>query len=223
MKKIAFLSILLLVKWAAFSQGSGMSRARAAINFVPSAQLDNVSYNDSPILDGVELLTNLIKSGGGGALGTSGASPLGNECVPDFTQDLSNDIAVSCNGEPSCETCFQTNFDKVNFYRRQLARLRCIYNNTKSFTDNAVAFGDNVSGIHAMTGLKWQQVRADILKNYKTMQGTYDRRYMEFMVGLEESLRELDTCMYIAGENNWYVKSGFIYYEFMQERYKRPD
>lgn len=215
MKKLAFLSILLLVKFAAFSQGAAMGRARAAVNFVSSPNVSSDAHDG--IVAGVGILRDIVR-------GNDIARSLSlEECVPDFTQDLSNDIAVSCNGEPSCETCFQTSFDKVNFYRRQLARLRCIYNNTKSFTDNAIAFGDNMSGMHAMTGLKWQQVRIDIMKNYKTMQGTYDRRYIEFMVGLEESLRELDTCMYIAGENNWYVKSGFIYYEFMQERYKRPD
>ena len=215
MKKIALLSILLLVKIVAYSQGSAIARARAAINFVPSSNVSGDAHDG--IVQGLGIIRDIVKNN------ENVPSLSSNECVPDFTQDLSSDIAISCNGEPACETCFETSFAKVNFYRRQLARLRCIYNDTKSFTDNAVAFGDNVSGIHAMSGLKWQSVRTGILNNFKTLQGTYDRRYIEFMEGLQTSLRELDTCMYIAGENNWYIKSGFIYYEFMQERYKRPD
>ncbi len=215
MKKLAFLSILLLVKLAAFSQGAAIARARAVINFIPTPDVSSDAHDI--VVASTEIIRDIVK-------GNDIARSLSlEECVPDFTQDLSSDILVSCNSEPSCETCFQTSFGKINFYRRQLARLRCIYNNTKTFTDNAIAFGDNMSGIHAMSGMRWQQVRIDIMKNYKTMQGTYDRRYIEFMGGLQESLRELDTCMYIAGENNWYIKSGFIYYEFMQERYKRPD
>jgi hypothetical protein len=160
----------------------------------------------------------------GGSIGDLRDATLSNqECVPDFSQDLSADITVSCNGEPTCENCFVKSFEKLNFYRRQLARLRCIYNNTKTYKDAAVAFGDNTSGIHAMAGIAWQKERANIMNTYKNMQKTYDTKSAEFLEGLQATLRELNTCMYIAGENNWYTKSGFIYFEFMQERYKRTD
>jgi hypothetical protein len=175
----------------------------------------------SAMLSGME---NVLKAGGSSGDFRDAASTLSNEeCVPDFTQDLSSDIDISCYGEPTCETCFAESFAKLNFYRRQLARLRCIYNNTKTYKDAAVAFGDNASGIHAMSGIAWQKERAKIMTNYKNMQKTYDLRSTEFLTGLQATLQELNTCMYISGENNWYVKSGFIYFEFMQERYKRND
>lgn len=175
----------------------------------------------SAMLGGME---NILKAGGSsGDLRDAAATLSNEECVPDFTQDLSSGIALSCNGEPTCETCFADSFAKLNFYRRQLARLRCIYNNTKTFTDAAVAFGDNASGIHAMSGIAWQKERAGIMTNYKKMQRTYDTKSTEFLTGLQATLEELNTCMFISGENNWYVKSGFIYFEFMQERYKRND
>lgn len=166
----------------------------------------------------------IMTSGGSVADMREGTATLSsNECVPDFSQDLSNDIYVSCNGEPTCETCFEQSFSKLNFYRRQLARLRCIYNNTKTYKDAAVALGDNTSGIHAMAGIAWQKERANIMNTYKNLQKTYDTKSTEFLEGLYDTLQELNTCMYIAGENNWYTKSGFIYFEFMQERYKRTD
>lgn len=173
------------------------------------------------LIDGI----NSGMAGRGAAADLPDTSPtLSNqECVPDFTQDLNEDISVSCNGEPTCITCFDQAYEKLNFYRRQLARLNCIYNNTKKYKEAAVAFGDNTSGVHAMAGIAWQQQRANIMKTYQTTQSTYDAKSTEFLMGLNESLRELSTCMYITGENNWYAKSGFIYFEFMQQRYKRID
>ncbi len=146
----------------------------------------------------------------------------GNECVPDFTQDLSSIIAT-CNGSGSCERCFEVTIDRLNFYRQQLARLRCIYNNTKTYKDNALAVGDNLSGIHAMAGVAWQRSRAMILGNFQNTQRIYDTKSQEFISGLYETLGNLSACMSTIGENNWYEKSGFIYFEFMKERYKRPD
>lgn len=173
------------------------------------------------MLDGME---TIITSGGSVSDMRDGTATLSStECVPDFTQDLSQDVIVSCNEEPSCIDCFEKSYAKVNFYRRQLARLRCIYNNTKTYKDAAVALGDNTSGIHAMSGMAWQKERVTIMNTYKNMQKTYDAKSTQFLEGLYDSLQELNTCMYIAGENNWYTKSGFIYFEFMQERYKRAD
>ncbi len=192
------------------------------------------SFSQTGGLDGddfaglMDALIEGINTGmsGRGAAGDLPETPLtlsNNECVPDFTQDLNEDISVSCNGEPTCITCFEKAYEKLNFYRRQLARLNCIYNNTKKYKEAAVAFGDNTSGVHAMAGIAWQQQRANIMKTYQTTQTTYDTKSTEFLMGLNESLRELSTCMYISGENNWYAKSGFIYFEFMQQRYKRID
>lgn len=167
----------------------------------------------------------IMTSGGSIADMREGTATLSsNECVPDFSQDLSTSyINLGCFGNMTCEMCFNTAFSKINFYRRQLGRLRCIYNNTKSYKDAAVALGDNTSGIHAMAGIAWQKERANIMNTYKNLQKTYDTKSAEFLEGLGDSLQELNTCMALSGENNWYAKSGFIYFEFMQERYKRTD
>ncbi|HAK76810.1 MAG TPA: hypothetical protein DCR35_01070 [Runella sp.] len=186
-----------------------------------SAVLDLES--DEIISNSLELIESAYKNRDAAGGLTDAPTLSSTECVPDFNQDLSNDISVSCNGEPTCEACFEKSFEKLNFYRRQLARLRCIYNNTKSFKDAAVAFGDNTSGIHAMAGIAWQKQRATIMKTFEGTKKTYDNKSTELLSGLQTTLRELNTCMYIAGENNWYTKSGFIYFEFMQERYKRTD
>lgn len=186
-----------------------------------------VSNNSDVVNDGITDLLEIIVNTEKGAAELPGlwaaTSALSNqECVPDFSQDLSS-IIVSCNGEPTCKDCFDKTLEKLNFYRRQLARLRCIYNNTKTYKESAVALGDNMSGIHAMSGIAWQNERIKIMNTFQNTQRIYDTKSQEFLAGLYDTLQELNTCMHIAGENNWYAKSGFIYFEFMQERYKRND
>ena len=204
------------------------SHAQVRVRGAVPVQLPQISFtgitNDDLIEFSVDMIENILKTQPSARdMEENGNTLSNNECVPDFSQDLASDIDLSCNGEPSCESCFEKSYEKVNFYRRQLARLRCIYNNTKALTNYAVAFGDNASGMHAMSGIAWQKQRANIMNTYKNMQKTYDTKCTEFLGGLQTSLRELDTCMYIIGDNNWYIKSGFIYFEFMQERYKRTD
>lgn len=217
MKKLSLLMItLFLVKGSSIAQLTG----------VPVIEIvSNINLHDDIILRSLEIIEHGQRASGlsGNSLGNPTGTLNLNECVPDFSQDLSSDITVSCNGEPTCETCFNTAFDRLNFYRRQLGRMRCIYNSTKTYKDNALAMGDNMSGIHAMAGIAWQKERTKIVASFENTKTIYDRRSAEFLEGLQTTLRELNTCMYIAGENNWYTKSGFIYFEFMQERYKRND
>lgn len=79
-----------------------------------------------------------------------------NECVPDLSTDAQSMMPSSCGDQPGCQQCYQSNISRMTVVRRSLARLSCIRMNTKKFTDAAISFGDNVSGIHAVTGLAWQ-------------------------------------------------------------------
>ena len=105
----------------------------------------------------------------------------------------------------------------------QLGRLWCIYTNTKNFNNAAIAFGDNTSGIHAVTGLSWQYARAGIVETYNHFKGTYDSKYIALIASLQRALMQISSCENAYGEPDWYQRFGFIYYEFMKERYKRID
>lgn len=146
-----------------------------------------------------------------------------NECAPDFSETSNTRDMVVCSDNEACLECFDKAKAKMDFFRRQLARLNCIYKNTTSFAQNAIAFGDNTSGVHAMAGIAWQKERATINTSLKKLKGTYDAKYTEFIQGLKGALQEFDACEKRYGQPDWFQKSGFIYFEFMKERYRRDD
>ena len=146
-----------------------------------------------------------------------------NECAPDFSETTKAQDMVLCKEDEACLECYDKAKAKMDFFRRQLGRLNCIYKNTTSFSKNAIAFGDNTSGVHAMAGLAWQKEKATINASLKKLKITYDTRYTEFIQGLKGALQEFDACEKRYGQTDWFQKNGFIYFEFMKERYKRDD
>ena len=73
-----------------------------------------------------------------------------------------------------------------------------------------------------MTGvaaLAWQQQRILIEKDYKTFTEHYKTKYNELITGLHTALQEIDACESEHGLSNWYNRFGFMYYDFMKERY----
>lgn len=146
-----------------------------------------------------------------------------NECVPDFSTDAQSMMPSSCGEQAGCQDCYQGSISRMTVVRRSLARLSCIRMNTKKFTDAAVAFGDNVSGIHAVTGLAWQAERRGIMETMENFNKSYDRKYTELIQSLQTALQGISNCEAQFGMPDWYQRFGFIYYEMMKEKYKRTD
>lgn len=145
------------------------------------------------------------------------------ECAPDFATSENAMMSSACRSGSECEQCYLSAMRQLNFVRRQLGRLNCIYQNTKNFTNSAIAFGDNASGIHAVTGLAWQQARGEIVASMNHFKQTYDNKYIGLMGTLERALKDIDRCEAQYGQEGWYQRSGFIYFEFMKDKYKRDD
>lgn len=153
---------------------------------------------------------------------SSGMQTLGSaECAPDFSISAQALMPTGCYDQVECQDCYQGAINNLTTIRRSLARLSCIYSNTKSFNDAAISFGDNVSGIHAVTGLSWQYERAGIIEQFTKFENTYDRKYGELMTALQRNLQTIGSCENEHGMQDWYQKAGFIYYELMKEKYKR--
>jgi hypothetical protein len=146
-----------------------------------------------------------------------------SECVPDLSVDASHMMPTACRGNGECQSCYTGAYRELAFIRRQLARLSCIYNNTKTFNEAAIAFGDNTSGIHAVTGLSWQNARAEILHAYNSFKQTYDNKYTGMINGLQQALMSISRCEGQYGTPDWYQRFVFIYFEMMKEKYKRTD
>lgn len=146
-----------------------------------------------------------------------------NECVPDLITDDSMMMPSGCDDESMCSQCYERPISRINTVRKSLARLSCMKMNTKSFTDAAVAFGDNVAGLHGVTGLAWQSERTGIQEAYKNFGKSYDKKYVELIDSLQTGLKEVNKCESQYGIRDWYQKAGFMYFEMMKEKYKRTD
>ena len=145
------------------------------------------------------------------------------ECSPDFSTTPNSMMSSSCKREDECAQCYTRAVGELNFIRRQLGRRGCIYQNTKNFTNSAIAFGDNASGIHAVTGLAWQNARGEIVATMNHFKQTYDNKYRDMIGALERALREIDKCENKYGQEGWFQRSGFIYLEFLKDKYRRND
>ena len=146
-----------------------------------------------------------------------------NECVPDFSTDAQAMMPTGCSDNAQCAQCYQQGINNLTVVRRSLARMSCIRMNTKRFNDAAIAFGDNVAGIHAVTGLAWQNERAGILQTMDHFNQTYDNKYRDLIASLQNALHQIDQCEAQFGMRDWYQRFGFIYFEMMKEKYKRTD
>jgi hypothetical protein len=146
-----------------------------------------------------------------------------NECQPDFTTSAQAMMPTHCASGSECYNCYRSAVDELSFVRRILARLWCIYSNTKNFNERAIAFGDNTSGVHAINGLAWQYAKADIVGAYNHFKQTYDTKYTGLMGTLDKALHDISNCEAQYGQPDWYQRYGFIYFEFMKEKYKRTD
>ncbi len=144
-------------------------------------------------------------------------------CAPDFAASGAAMMPSTCSGNAACGECYERATNELNFIRRQLGRLRCIYNNTKNFTESAISFGDNMSGIHAVTGAAWQSSRAEIVASFTQFKSTYDRKYTDMMGSLQRALQSISVCEQQYGLPDWYQRFGFMYFEFMKDKYKRTD
>ncbi|HKJ18902.1 MAG TPA: hypothetical protein VJ984_16230 [Xanthomonadales bacterium] len=132
-------------------------------------------------------------------------------------------LPTFCEGEEGCLACYQDAHNSFNHVRGVLEQLRVVYKCTKDFTNDAIAFGDNVSGLHAVSGLAWQDARNEIQQSVKQLGKTYDKKHMEFIGNLENALLKMDACEYEYGLEDWYDRFGFFYLEFMNDKYRRID
>jgi hypothetical protein len=140
---------------------------------------------------------------------------------PDYTPDGSPEVPISCDTE-ACQQCYATAIGRLNFVRVTFEQLRAIYQATTNMADKAMSFGDNASGIHALSGLSWQYSKRGIEAELAKLGKTYDEKYRGLLGTLRSSLDQMATCERDHFNNpDWYNRFGFIYYTFMEDRYRR--
>ena len=124
----------------------------------------------------------------------------------------------------TCGQCYRDAYRELGEARLKLERLRCVYQATKKYADKSIAFGDTSSGIHALVGLEWQEQKKRILASVEELNKSYDKKLGEFLPMLKGSLEHIGQCeQQFMHEPDWYTRFGFIYFAFMNDRYKRKD
>lgn len=143
---------------------------------------------------------------------------------PDFSPPGAPDIPVHCDvsGGDACRQCYDSAYRKINFVRHYLEKMRGIYGATRNYKDRAIAFGNSMSTIAPGVGLAWPYERKQIEDQFEKMNRTYDEKYEAYMRELLEGLQDLSACeKQYFDQDDWYNRYGFIYYTYMQDRYKR--
>lgn len=122
-----------------------------------------------------------------------------------------------------CASCFVDARQRFNQNRYTFERLKTIYTCTKTFTDRMIAFGDNVSGYHGVSGLAWQSQKIKVLKSIENLKKTYDNKYAELLQEQQGILMELNECEATHGLPDWYDRFGYLFFEFTKMNYARKD
>ncbi|GJM34950.1 MAG: hypothetical protein DHS20C18_39510 [Saprospiraceae bacterium] len=142
------------------------------------------------------------------------------DCIASAPAMQSPRVPSFCVDDQDCDNCFFDARQDFNQVRHSLIRLKTIYNCTIKMTDSAKAFGDSFSSATG-TGLGWTEARKDIEESIQKLEKAYDKKYAELMRDLHSSMVEMAICEAQFGLEDWYDRFGFMYYEFMSERYRR--
>jgi hypothetical protein len=158
-----------------------------------------------------------------------------NKVDPLTKQDASKDenynppgapqVPSSCVTAPlfitNCNECYQSATGRLNRVRTQFERLRALYQENQEYVQAQIAFGESVASI-PNAGLGWYEARKKIEEGEQVFYQAYDKKYSELTQSLEQSLKSISECEdKYFNEKNWYDRFGFIYYQFMADRYKR--
>ncbi len=141
----------------------------------------------------------------------SNGTPPGQPRIPSF--------CVEDDGE--CASCFSAARAKFNKTRYRFERLQNIYDCYMNYFDTAIKFGDDVSSYHSVAGLAWQTKKFELLKELKKLDVSYDKKRVELLNELQDSLIELDRCEQEHGLPDWFDRFGSIFLDFMENAYHR--
>jgi hypothetical protein len=145
------------------------------------------------------------------------------ECQPTFSQSDNALMPTNCDETDGCMDCYEKPVQNFNTNRLTLARMWCLYTNTKNFYDKAIAFGNTMSAAVPASGLGWMNAKKTIDGGYANFKNTYDKKLVEVLGSLQKNLVQVSECEKNFGIQDWYQKFGFMYVEMMQLKYKRPD
>ena len=150
-------------------------------------------------------------------------SDMDKQADPNYNPPGMPQVPTSCDEakKDGCKSCYQDAYGRLYKLRMNFERLRALKLTTESFTKSAIAFGDSVSGVHGVAGLGWQAEKAKIEASYKNFEKAYKSKHQELVERLKGVMQDIDKCeSQYYGEKDWYNRFGYMYYSFMEDRYK---
>ena len=131
-------------------------------------------------------------------------------------------VPSMCAGSGECAACYSQAYARLDRSRGNLEKLRCIYRWNQEYVERAKSFGDNVSSVHGISGLAWQSERRKIERAFDQMGVTYDGKYRELLRSVRDDLGNIGACEARFFSNpDWAVRYGFMFYGFLEDRYRR--
>ena len=140
---------------------------------------------------------------------------------PDIPTSLCEGAGTKVSLETECIACFNRAQNNLTQARYNLEKLRVSAAATKGYVSSKIAVGDGLSGLTGLAALEWQRQRSGINKQFDKYKITYDGKYEEMMKGLQTAITRYDSCESQFGERDWYNRFGFLYVQFMADKYKR--
>ncbi len=130
-------------------------------------------------------------------------------------------IPSFCAEESTCADCFYRARARFDSSRYNLEKLQTIYDCSTSYLNAAIAFGDNVSGYHGVSGIIWQSKKREIERSMRNLDKAYDEKRVEMLAAFQDNLSSLDECERAHGMEDWYDRFGVMFYNFAEMRYHR--
>lgn len=182
---------------------------------------DDLNDKLNSIKDFLESAVNLYNSYKGLSSCISSTPPAGQPRIPSFCSPPSTNSEIG--DDNTCAGCFSNAREEFNNVRYLFEQLATIYKCTKSFSNAALSFGDNASGVHGVAGLAWQNERRNIEKSILDLEKAYDKKYAELLQSLSAAMYKLSECEAKYGVEDWFDRFGYMYFEFIKDKYQRKD
>jgi len=142
---------------------------------------------------------------------------------PDLDPNGQPQLPSTCKDNDECAACFKKPYADLQSTRYRFEKLRGLYHHTVTGITDAIAFGDNMASLAGgMASLAWMKEKEGIQESRRNLDTAYDNKYEELVATLKGALDGIAACEEkVFGEEAWYDRYGFIYYQFMADRYRR--
>lgn len=177
-----------------------------------------------------ETIDNWLREGG--AASATGGTVDADQALSDLDRQLDQALGDpdtappplpgSCLEREGCAECMERPTEQLARSRVLLARARALWEATHKYAVSAQALGDNLAPSTREAAFIWQAQKPKIAASLAQLDAAYDRKIAAMLAPFKAALQEIDGCERRFYNNpDWFARFGFIYYEFMESRYKR--